>query len=418
MKRTVFVWLTALLLVSLTLNSANAFRGAIVAADGRVVTCHDLETGVRTILPTDIGVKVAAIDRTFSILVWHRSDGSFYSLSLRDGKIAKLPEPNLDLWGGGKIVLPEFQQVRNLAISADDSLIAFESPRTGGRYLPYAPPAGSQDEKFFMATKCYNVVSPRIGVDKPIDPRTIPWYKYAEQAYTSTNVIAVSQKGVGPKFIGHREYVPASHMLVKYDSLYEGPPAIPWVRSTGIRSVGRGFETEEMMRAGMRSACFPTWSLPNKAKSLAFIMRCENTGVWGPIVALPYEIFKVNGPVLSFDISKPCDFSKGTVTQVSLGICEGLAWKWDGTLTYLSEGNLYSLDGKLIAKDLNATKVIWVDSSRFIFRTVSGLLELWDNGKIELLLNSVPAEFSYAPISPALFLPKWVGKTEVTKARK
>jgi hypothetical protein len=86
--------------------------------------------------------------------------------------------------------------------------------------------------------------------------------------------------------------------------------------------------------------------------------------------------------------------------DVSLIHCEGLAWKPDGSLTYLSDGHLYSADGQLIAKRLNGTDLVWVSNRACLYRNAHGALQLWRDGETTRLLGSVSDGFSYCASPP------------------
>ena len=114
--------------------------------------------------------------------------------------------------------------------------------------------------------------------------------------------------------------------------------------------------------------------------------------------------------------------------QGALDECQGVFWKPDGSLTVLSKNRLFSLSGEeisagieasgianppdrrgppvpianvfsikptLVANGIEGYDIWWVSNDAFIFRGADGGLYTWEKGETELILKSVPAEFSY-----------------------
>lgn len=141
---------------------------------------------------------------------------------------------------------------------------------------------------------------------------------------------------------------------------------------------------------------FPTWS--KKGTNLAFI--CKKDGKWGPIVIVHDDKSSKEIRINKLTLELHCIEEK----NISLSACEGLAWRLDGTISYLSAGTLYSEDGKVIAKGIEGTGLTWISEDSFIFRGKGGNLyiwsQAWDQGSLKKLSVSVPEVFSYCFQSP------------------
>lgn len=133
-----------------------------------------------------------------------------------------------------------------------------------------------------------------------------------------------------------------------------------------------------------KSPCFPALSIDGRR--LAYIDQIN--GVFGPIYA--------NGGVTARN-----DRSiKIERTNVSLKNCDGLAWRMDGTLTYLSEGKVCSVAGVVFAQGIYGTNLCWVSDNTLLYRDESGYFSKWESGVITKMIIRVPTGFSYCWKSP------------------
>lgn len=82
------------------------------------------------------------------------------------------------------------------------------------------------------------------------------------------------------------------------------------------------------------------------------------------------------------------------------GKYESLAWKPDDTITYLSDGTLYSEKSEVIAQGIKGTGLTWVSDEEFIFRGKDGGLYVWTQGNSKKILVSIPETFSFCRRSP------------------
>ncbi len=98
------------------------------------------------------------------------------------------------------------------------------------------------------------------------------------------------------------------------------------------------------------------------------------------------------------------DFRAG---QVELGhsTIDELAWRPDGTLTYLRRDVIYAADGtRLFEGRAHGVGLQWLDEQSFVFRGWDGALYGWAGGMGGQLLEGVPKQFAYcreSPIAPA-----------------
>jgi len=154
------------------------------------------------------------------------------------------------------------------------------------------------------------------------------------------------------------------------------------------------------------------------------------------MLAVIYQTAYGWGPIEIQDVNKARDKNKPGVYEIALQLesCDCLAWKPDGSLTYLSKGEVWLLDGQQIrqgitnsstasdpkpgcatpvavnnvfsvapekiAYGINAKRIHWVSDTAFIFRGEDNGLHLWNNGRTEQLLPVVPENFFYCKTSP------------------
>ncbi len=161
---------------------------------------------------------------------------------------------------------------------------------------------------------------------------------------------------------------------------------------------------KEKLARGVHNARYPIWSpvltwVPgvnsDEWPSIAYIFHTLKDDKWGPI-----------------RIGHMDTVDQAREIPVSLNNCQGLAFKPDGTITYESEGKIYSEDGKVLVEGIKVTRFYWASEDTLLFRTPEGALCVWKAGKTEKLLNSIPEEFSYTPYS---LVTTSSGKTKVVK---
>jgi hypothetical protein len=167
---------------------------------------------------------------------------------------------------------------------------------------------------------------------------------------------------------------------------------------------------------------------------------------WGPIEirdVSPNRIRPPVGPGYERDIRKEI---KPNIYEIPVLLknCAGLAWKPDGSLTYLSDGKVFSIDGHrivvgiensgiaknpnpncympipvnnvlainsdLVAERIQGDRLYWVSDDTFLSRGKDKALYCWHQGKVEKILSSVPEEFSFCDAAPLNVLPVSSGK--------
>lgn len=134
-----------------------------------------------------------------------------------------------------------------------------------------------------------------------------------------------------------------------------------------------------------KSPCFP--ALSRNGERLAIIDQID--GRFGPIYA--------HGGVNPKEDYKSKSWEE---VQISLKSCNGLAWRTDGTLTYLSEGKVRSVAGAVFAEGIMGTNLCWVSANILLFRDPNGYLCKWENGKVTRTAIRTPTGFSYCWRTP------------------
>jgi hypothetical protein len=285
-----------------------------------------------------------------------------------------------------------------------------------------------------------------------------PWYEYQEDTYHQVHFSKISQSltisddsGCGntaffPPTCPYR--VIGQHVLPHYvgRTLVE-QCASDWPEMSDTWTRGTALVPQECVKryAVKRDAYFGVWSNDNEL--FAAIYHSSNGCCIEINDSTPF--FKMGqGYERRIAGVKPGYYE----IPVSLNNCKGMAWKPDGSLTYLSNNKVYSLDGekiregisysglavnpsrdtyipipvnnvfsitpKLVAEGISATKYYWVSDSAFIFRNEEGELMLWSKGTTEKLLSHVPETFFYCNIAPPKYEPKPEVKTVPEKQTK
>lgn len=136
---------------------------------------------------------------------------------------------------------------------------------------------------------------------------------------------------------------------------------------------------------------YATWS--KDELKYAFIWKTKEG--WGPIqVSMD--------PTLGFvDPRRPTIFITNVSKPVSLKECEGLAFKLDGSITFLSGGTLFSETGAVIAKALNGTNPVWTSDDTLLYRGKDNGLYSWSlKSGATKLRASIPESFTWCKFSP------------------
>ncbi len=361
--------------------------GGVVFSNNRSIIYYDFKTGRETNLVSDLktkGFKMAAVSPDAKVLVWLEKN-RLWARVLLDGK---------------PFLLPSKKDARNYPRG--------KTPRVGDIRDPLEDlPDSIKDpiENLSISTdKHYVVYQTRGMIPSNISEIDRPKLRKIVRKYPGRSSYPVPHKPM--------PLIERTRSIVR--EIIKGGPGWP------CRFFGKPGYRKEIGRA---DACFPTWS--KNGETLAFISHTTDSdkysnGRWGPIVTTDLRPWKVMGRYAweseeDYRKRKEIDKRNFEVKDIHPASCEGLAWRPDNTITYLSKGTVYSEDGKVIAQEIKGANLCWITNNAFIFRGLKGSLYLWQEGKQEKLLDSVPKEFSYCFRSP--FAPSELDKA-LAKADK
>jgi len=141
-----------------------------------------------------------------------------------------------------------------------------------------------------------------------------------------------------------------------------------------------------------RTACAPAWS--RYGAKLALIHKAGTS--WEPI-----EVRSDLNIDPTAKSKEEIGFHAAQETKCSPASgCQSIAWKSDDTVTYLSDGTLYSEKGAVIAKGIQGCKVYWLTDSAFTFQGKDNSCYLWNNGTAQKISDLPPGTFSYCHRDP------------------
>ncbi|GEM_PF-5615407 len=178
-----------------------------------------------------------------------------------------------------------------------------------------------------------------------------------------------------------------------------------------------------------RNAFFGVWSKAKSQKDQLFAVIYQTANGWGPIEirdSTAHAFFKGKDDYAG-KTAGICEI------PVLLENCHGLAWKPDGSLTYLSGGKLFSLNGGQIARGMQnsglarnpnrycyvpvpvnnilpinpvllaegvlGVKLQWTDENSFLVRGFDKGIYYWEAGVAKKITPNSPEEFSYVNLS-------------------
>jgi len=432
---------------------AREIPGGIVYCDGKDAIFLEFGTDRTMNLTADLQdyrpIKAVAASEDGQVLICSQGD-RFWLRKLPDGE----PYTGLREVRVGNI--------RELTLSPRGTHYAFENTTKGIRWRLIE--AGKGDPRF------------KIGKDGKRD------YAYDRDG----RIASIANYEAFPKYVidGKREEYNAVYVRSFYGGAYRSygnsacfPPTMPIrvpYEMTGIRrdrkdvseaplltktTIPDNYEwmgkEEACKKLGIkRDAHFLAWQkscswhwLPERGKQLAALIYETNTG-WGPIM--------IHNQGRAVKNNSGEDAPNFWEIPISLKSCEGLAWRPDEGLTYISEGKLFVLEGRRIlegignsrwkkgkmieninGKDcelstaavegtvLNITGVLvsegigdrvhWISNDTFLFRAPfqkGNSLYVWRQGKNERVMDNVPGEFSYLDQPPKALPTKALTPTE------
>lgn len=253
-------------------------------------------------------------------------------------------------------------------------------------------------------------------------------FEYETKNRTTTQIV-VGEEDVAIPEIRNLSLSP------KANHFYYESEEIKGSNNTAVSSITYRFILDSDAQAGRtnfsleKNAYFGSWAKTSPFKedafeveeTLAFIYKTPNG--WGPIKIVNskyiggFSIYTEKGKKDNF-YKKP-GFYK---IPVFIEKCEGLAWKPNGLLTYMSDGKIFSIDvskiksmaqgskrpadnvfpipPQLIVKAINGNRYCWVSNDAFVFRSADNALCLWNQGELNVLLETVPEIFFYCNWGP------------------
>jgi len=460
----------AVLFVLGFLVQAQEIPGGIVYSDGKDAIYREFKTGQTINLTADLkgssikGPLAASEDGL--LLIWLQ-DGKFAMRRLPDGKsypatMKKIVDErgNEIKEGHGTAIyvpLPPIQkEIRNLTLSPEGLRFGFEYTEKEKAWILVEPGKPG---------KLHRVYNTRTG-RTTLEPDETIYPKYRTQI-DEFNAIAVLHSVAGSTRLvqGYNRYgnaafyPPTFPIRLTYDML--SPDEIarrkrdrvvsePGLSSITTPDLGSGLTVtvkEAHKKFSIkRDAHFLTWQKASSWQSgqqfLALIYKTDKG--WGPIEIRDNKPIFYGNPITRNGrlYSFPIENQKPGVWEipVSLASCDGLSWKPDGSLTYLSDGKVFLLDGyqikqgiensgiaknpdphrytpvpvnnvfaigsELVVSGINGDRHHWISNDTFLFRgkeegSLSRTLYVWCNGKVERLLSLATEEFSYCDRAPS-----------------
>lgn len=411
---------------------AQEIPGGIVYSDGKDAVYYDYKTGQTINLTADLkgpAIKGSlAASEDGKLLIW-REGNNFLIRRLPDAKPSVALPDKLQIGGPRWFYQGKSQiqgNIENLTLSPEGDHLAFDFTEKNNYWVLTSP---ANDPNY-----------PRRG------PGSFGGYPKYEartgQEYNATMLISTAT-GSGERYGNSGFYPPTFPFRGTYENI--GPNQAqrakdarvtegPLMTSSTIPDIKPGLivpiEDAHKKFSIKRDARFLTWQ------------KASNWGQEQQFLALIYKTDKGWGPIEIRDIGiktisknpKPDVYE----IPVSLNDFQGLAWRPDGSLTYLSdkkvfllnadkilEGiknsgvakynepnnripkliptkNVFTIDSELVAEGIDGDRLHWVTNDTFLFRGKEGSLKnicFWHQGKIEKLCSS-PGEFSYCDQPP------------------
>lgn len=429
--------------------------GGIVYSDGKDVIYYDFKTKEKTNLTADL--KEAKIQDLFAIsedgqlLIWVQNS-NLWQRKLLNGKPHVLKteiykEKKTSSNSGRLVSIGEesltMPNLRNLTLSPKAMQISYEFEEKGESWTQVPP--GSQLDREWLRK------GPDLNSRLPY--RNSPMYI---RGIDSFNAIALlnptSSFYLPPGKIQHcgnvASFPPIYPFRIAYENFDSTPGAtrIPVGTSPGSTPNIAQFLTltveDTIQRFSIkRNAFFGSWAksplLEDKEEEM-FALIYQTPYGWGPIEIrsskhlVPIEFTRGNKKDY-YEREKPGVYE----IPLQLKSCEGLTWKPDGSIAYLSEGKVFSINGDkikqgirssgiaknpdpsyskdrgtipikyvfpieptLIADAISARRHYWVSNDAFIFRGRDNTLRLWNQGESKTLLATVPEMFFYCNSTP------------------
>lgn len=418
--------------------------GGVVASNGKVAFYCDLKT--KKVEPLTADLKDAVVKPPFAVsedgktIVWLQ-DSKLHTRRLPSGQERILKSDLIisgDVWHRKvttkihDFVLTAEEQgsIKNMLLSPSGQGLCYETQKTKGlpRSWQLVAPGSPLDRAWLVRS---SFLSPDVL------RRYMTWPMYMECPPDSFDGVEILD--LEPNLIIRRYWTCGNG--VKY------PGALP-CRKPGV-TVPDALNASTLGYMTVPNVC-PQFTITAQEATKWFSQK-RNAYLpdWSKdsqMLAVIYQTAYGWGPIEIQDVNKARDKTKPGVYEIAIQLesCDCLAWKPDGSLTYLVKGEVYLLDSQQIrqgiansgiadnpdagrpsltssakhiqirvvvnnvfnvtpekvAYNIPAKRICWVSNSAFIFRGEDNGLHLWNNGQIEQLLPNVPEDFSYCKTSP------------------
>ncbi len=432
--------------------------GGVVCSNGKDAIYLHFKTMQRTNLTANL--EGAVIDGPYAgsesgnTLIWVQDEKLMKSVSPFN-KMEFVKERKLTGERKGQYLLgktedcqdPRWEMVKNLSLSPCGEKLAFELKRQG-QSLVMAPPSPELNMRWISASAL-----------RPVGPGLSQGTAPEDQAKYINLPLYLSMPDVGNQIsvanLEYKAYAGEQRLCFIHYRLKLGnfatragvyphrrmPPEIGAVQYKMLTSEDYGpliqLTQEETIRkfSIRRDAHFFCWHKnPEKTVHQMMAVIFLTPYGWGPIEIRDSRERglgdkQLNVPTSFYEIPYP---AKG---------CSGLAWKPDGSLTYLCGEKLFKLDGEKIREGIKrsclvknpnpdpgtvlerpipaknvfniketleadgifGSKICWVSDDAFIFLGIAGQndgLYLWKKGNITKLLYTVPTDYFYCQRNP------------------
>lgn len=452
--------------------SANAeIPGGIVASNGKDVIYYDFTTKEKTNLTADI--KEAEIQDLFAIsedgkiLIWLQNN-KFLVRKLPAGKVYTLKTDRVSVgWRDRKVekdftIHPQDQNLQGINYSGVSPVRSLTISPIGTRFT-YEVEISQQAWVQVPPNSPIN----RNWLQRGPDPGTrLPYVNLPMYVKQMDNCNVVINAEIFSDYLVRRNSSALCGNVAKIPPIYPwrmtyedggsfprpGVTPVPVGLAPPTQQIGPALvltNPEAIKRFSFkRNAHFAAWS--KNFDNTSFLDRFNKNSdkqMFAVIYQTPYGW----GPIeIHNPTANPPSGGKGYKLRIKAGMkpgvyeipvllrsCEGLAWKPDGSITYLSQGKVFSIDGNkirqgiensgiavnpnpscyvpipvnnvfainsvAIAEDVYSSKIrkmYWVSDYAFIYQGNDNALYLWEQGRVEKLLSSVPKEFFYCRTSP------------------
>lgn len=464
--------------------------GGIVYSDGKDAIYYDFKTRLKTSLTSDLSETVVkhpfAVSENGKFLIWLQNS-RFHVRELPTGtanpvQVERVIYDKRNASTGEKNIKEDIvwqgNDIKNMSLSPDGSRFAFdtvfqepgwvftgktvygESGTLTGVYPFYTKIIDSFNGIFYLST-IHNIEYP-------------PVYSPVELNFSHPRYGNVSERPPAPFYTASLRDLP----LPPNASLNNYAVRVGYGGDWGEFEKGELIYRKKTIKKSAYYLAFQNLENWEKGNQLgAFIYQIGNQ--WGPIELRTLDSKRQGGDgdeIYQSEISRIA--SLGKISEkfqkpreweilISLGSCEGLFWKPDGSLTFLSNGGLYSIDAskiqegiskssvikssvregigkipgfktsertkgklvrfapvnnvfvaepKLVANSINGACISWVSNDAFLFLGRDMMVYLWRQGKKEsVLYPPISSEFYYCSKSPLTTSPEKLVKTALNK---